>query len=416
MVKTKLKKHIYGLYEQYPRRYGKSSKIIYSKEEFINYVNRDNGYIDVFISVYAYENLRQVKTEYKIDSKSAIIDKLFIDVDIKDYINYNKLFEKHPNLNLYPQKEYEKLIKEYEKPRITQAQLDFWEDIKKIEDILKTRDILRVWVFSGGGSHLYIYIENEVVNKKEFCRNALNHISRMIYNKSNEKKYVNKDGKKVIRKLYDPKCPLKLSQLARVIGTYNPRRKQYCISLIEDDFKLDIKNIIEKSKKANNKIHYLGHKLMFFPKILDTELFSNGCSVVLETLKDLENVPNNLKDLLKSLGILWCDIPNCMKYFLRLNQKLDYTERYLLITFLYRCGLSKKEIIEVLRLVLTPDRFFHCCGEIKNEYKPNSIERSRVETQIEDIIDNDYYISCSQVRDFGFCHKNCSFSSVLEFF
>jgi len=411
-----MKKHLYGLYEQYPRRYGKSSKILYSKEEFIKYVNRDNGFIDVFISVYAYANLKQVKTDYKIDSKSAIIDKLFIDIDIKDYIDYDELYEKHPHLNLYPIKEAEKLFKEYETPRIAQARLDFWEDVRKLENILRNRNILRIWVFSGGGSHTYIYIENDVINKKEFCRNALNNISNMIYGKENEIKYVNKDGKKIVRKLYDPKCPLKLSQLARVIGTYNPRRKQYCISLVEDDFNLELNDIFEKSKKPNNKIHYLGNKLMFFPKILDTPLFSNGCSVILETLKDLEKISDNLEELLKSLGILWCDVPNCMKYFLRLNQRLNYTERYLLITFLYRCGLSKNEIIEVLRLVLTADRFYHCCGKIKDNYKPSGRERGRVETQIKDIIDNDYYISCSQVKDFGYCHKDCNFGSVLEFF
>ena len=105
-----------------------------------------------------------------------------------------------------------------------------------------------------------------------------------------------------------------------------------------------------------------------------------------------------------------------MKYFLKERQELNYNERYLIITFLYRCGLSKKEIIEVLKLILTPKKLYHSTGVIIGNYKPSSLQKSKVEYQTEDIIENDYYISCSQVKNYGLCNLLCDLNDVLYYF
>lgn len=369
---------IFGLYDQYPRRYGKSKRIVYDKKEFLNLVNRDNGYSDVFISIYAYLHLKEVKNTYKIDSASAIMDKIYLDMDFKDWDTEEQLFER----------------------------------ILKLEKHLEKNKILRIWVFSGGGFHLYIYVKNRPNNKKYFFRNTINHISNLVCGKNET--YIDENENEKIRRLYDPHCPPKLSQMARVIGTYNPRRHLFCISLTSWDLMMGLKHIKNKAKKQNGRIYYLGNTLMSFNEYYDSDDVMESCSTVLDL--NIENYSTNMTELFNSLGILLNEIPLCMRHLLKENQKLNYNERFMLITFLYRCGLSENEIKEILKMVLTPDRLYHCCGVIKDGFRPSSLQKSRVETQIENIIENDYYISCKQVKNYGSCHPLCDIKDVLFHF
>ena len=415
MVKIK----IFGLYEQFPRRYGKSNKVVYSKKEFLSLVNRDNGYNDVFISVFAYTYLKEgTNGKYRIDSESAVVDKLYIDMDTKDFVDYKDFYEQNPDFKKIEETETKKLkekknkLKKYTKEKLPIAEQLLYKKAYELELILRKDKILRIYVYSGGGFHLYSYIGNRPENKKYFCRNAVDYINKLVC--KDEEKYTDINGKERIRKIWDPHSPLKLSQMARVIGTYNPKRKLFCTSLDEHDLDMGIMWIKIKAKEQENKIHYLGKKLMYFDESYDRSDILEKCSEILEL--NLENYSSDIKELLESLGILWKEIPLCMKYFLKQKQKLNYNERYLIITFLYRCGLSKKEIIEVLKLILTPDRLYHTCGVIFNKYRPTSRQKSRVEYQTDDIIENDYYISCSQVKNYVMCNALCKIKDVLYYF
>ena len=409
---------IYGLYEQYPRRYGKSKKVVYSKKDFLSLVNRDNGYNDVFISIFGYTRLKEINGIYKIDSESAVIDKLYNDMDTKDYVDYRDFYEQNPDLKKIEKTEIKKLKEKkkkldiYTKEKLPIAEQLLYEKAYELELILRKDNFLRVYVYSGGGFHLYNYIGNRPENKKYFCRNAIDHINKLVC--KDEEKYIDIKGKERTRKIWDPHSPLKLSQMARVIGTYNPKRKLFCTSLDEHDLDMGMEWIKVKAKTQHNKIHYLGNKLMYFDESYDQSNILEKCSVILEL--NLEDYSSDIKELLESLGILWKEIPLCMKYFLQENQKLNYNERYLIITFLYRCGLSKKEIIEVLKLILTPKKLYHCTGVIINNYRPSSREKSRIEYQPDDIIENDYYISCFQVKNYGLCNLLCEIKDVLYYF
>lgn len=410
---------IFGLYEQFPRRYGKSKKIVYSKKEFLSLVNRDNGYNDVFVSVFSYTVLKEgTNGNYKIDSESAIIDKLYIDMDTKDFVDYKNFYEQYPDFKNIKEIEIEKLkekkdkVETYTKENWSTAEQLLYKKAYKLELILRKDVILHVYVYSGGGFHLYIYIENRPENKKYFCTNAIDYINKLVCN--NKEYYIDIDGKEKKRQIWDPHSPLKLSQMARVIGTYNPKRKLFCTSLDEYDLDMGIEWIKAKAKTQHNKIHYLGKRLMYFDNSYDQSNVLEKCSEILEL--NLKDYSSNIKELLESLGILWEEIPLCMKYFLKENQELDYNERYLIITFLYRCGLSKKEIIEVLKLILTPKKLYHCTGVILGNYRPSSLQKSRIEYQTDDIIENDYYISCSQVKNYGMCNVLCKIKDVLYYF
>ena len=410
---------IFGLYEQYPRRYGKSKKIVYSKKEFLSFANRDNGYNDVFISIFSYTYLKEgINGTYKIDSESAIIDKQYIDMDTKDYIDYKDFYEQYPEFKKINEIEEKKIkekknkLEEYSKENLPKAEQLLYEKAYKLELILRKEKNLRIYVYSGGGFHLYIYIENRPENKKYFCRNAIDYINKLVC--KDDETYTDKNGKERKRKIWDPHSPLKLSQMARVIGTYNPKRKLFCTSIDEHDLDMGIEWIKKKAKKQNDKIHYLGKKLMFFDDSFDQSDILEKCSEVLEL--NLENYSSNIKKLLESLGVLWKEIPLCMKYFLKQKQKLNYNERYLIASFLYRCGLSKKEIIEVLKLILTPNKLYHCCGVIINGYRPSSRQKSKIEYQITNIIENDYYISCFQIKNYGLCNILCEIKDVLYYF
>lgn len=373
------KEKIYSLYDNYPRRYGRSKKILYSKQDFLKLINRDNGFEDVFISIYAYESFKEVNGITKIDSESAIVNKIFMDMDFKDWETEEELYEKIMELEI--------------------------EHLRKL-------NLLRVWVYSGGGFHLYIYIKNKPINKKVFCRNACNYISKLVCNE--EEIYIDDKERERTRKLWDPHCPIKLSQMARVIGTYNPKRHLFCISLSEEDLDKGLHHIKEKARKQSGKVNYLGKIRMELEESLDSSDVLESCNILIDS--GIVKYSDDLVELLDSLGIPFDEIPLCMKYFLKENQKLDYTERYLIVTFLYRCGLTEKEIKEVLKIILTSDRLYHCCGLIKDKYVPSVRQKFRVETQITNIIECDYYISCSQVRNHGFCNKLCDLGDILYYF
>lgn len=428
---------IFGLYDRYPRRYGKSKKIIYSKKDFTTCVNRDNGFRDVYISVFSYNRLKEVDNEYRIDSDSAILDKIYIDMDFKDWVDYDKekittfannLKENTKGLSLSKKEKgiLKKILEEsepneedidifydiYEKYDLKNAEKKLFNKVKLLERTLKKWNVLRVWVFTGGGFHLYLYVSNKPNNKRVFYRNVVDHLSKIVCEEDEE--YINKKGFRKIRKLWDPHCPPKLSQMARVIGSKHPRRKNYCISLVEQDIAMGLSHIKKWSKSQNNKIHYLGNKLMKFSKSLDNENIITKCSTTYNL--NLKNISSDLKILLEDYGILWEEIPPCMINLLIENSRHNYTERFLLITFLYRCGLSEEEVKEVLKLILTPDRLYHCCGILKNGYKPQGKQKGSIEYQVKNIITNDYLVSCKQMKAYDMCNPFCRFKDVLYHF
>lgn len=433
-----------GLYDGYPRRYGKSSKVVYDKKEFLNLVNRDNCHKDVYVSVFYYTNLREEGNVYKIDSDSAIIDKIFMDMDFKDWYSFekeklekfkdniynltkNKIIDVKKRLvikkirnnkkkgvkNNLTEREKGILIDIYRKIYKKKAEKRLYSKVLELEKKLDKKKVLRVWSFSGGGFHLYVYIKNKPENKKSFYKNVLQFLNDLVMEE--KEYYIDEDGNKKLRTLWDPSCPPKLSQIVRVIGTYNTKRKKFCISLTKEDIRKGIEHIKKKAEKQETKIHYLGNTIMELDKSYDTKINYNTCNVTLEIGED--NKCSDIKELLYSYGILWEEIPLCMKRFLvKKNQNLSYPERFVFITFLYRIGLSRNEIVNVLRLVLSPKKLYHCSGESKNNYRPCGIERSRVENQITYIIDNDYFISCSRIREYGLCHPLCTLKDVLCYY
>lgn len=424
---------ISGLYDEFPRRYGKST-IVYNKDELLSLIHRDNGYTDVFISVYSYNNVINNNGKLKLDSSSANINKIFMDADFKTYIDYSvgykKFFINIEKNNIKKQKQYKiiqkvisrKLLSEkeryyinkcYEKFMTPEAEKELYFDILKLESHLNSKKLLRVWVFSGGGFHLYLYIKNKPVNKKYFCKRVLVYLNNIVY-KNNKEKIVDDKGKTREKTIYDHYCPLKLSQLARIIGTYNPKRKSYCISLTREQLLSGLDNIKELAKKSQKKVNYIGNNLILFDNSFDSEEEDHNCSILIDNT-NIE-ISDDVFDTLENSGILKQEIPPCIRKLLLKDQDLGYNERYLLITFLYRCGLPKPEIIEVLKLTLSAKKLFHVCGVIKDGYIPSPIERSRVETQIQNIISNDYYISCEQLIDADLCSKICMTKDPLHYF
>jgi hypothetical protein len=150
---------------------------------------------------------------------------------------------------------------------------------------------------------------------------------------------------------------------------------------------------------------------MKFDDSLDELGVLESCSVVYEL--DRKDYSENLIDLLDSFAILIEEVPLCIKRFLKENSDWNYHERYFLILFLYRSGLSASEIKEVLKVILNAKRLYHCCGVIKNGYRPTSKEKARRETQVENIVENDYYLTCGQIMFYGFCNPLCTIHDVL---
>ena len=183
-----------------PREVGKERKLIHTIEDLINYINRNNGYTEVWVSLYSFAETTLKRGIYD----TAIVDKIYFDIDGQDA---------------------------YE-------QLQQWNDMFK--------DYKRVINMSGGYFNTYLFPKYFDANKQT------------LYNYHKE---VFKDLDVVCK---DPTFWGNLSKMVRVHGTYNVRRGRYCTSLTEKEISMKKEDIIEMAKKQRLKFNIInkGGKLV----------------------------------------------------------------------------------------------------------------------------------------------------------
>jgi len=156
------------LFDTFPREFSKSRILVNNKKEFDNAVKKWNKKIDCYASVYRIANKR--------DYQSAIIDKLFFDLDGKEAR----------------------------------------EATKKLEQWLIGEGFEFITLFSGGGYHVYVACEiRNLKNKKNAVRNAQEFI--II-----EAGIIGKVDRHVIGDI---------ARIARISNTWNIKRKKECVEI-----------------------------------------------------------------------------------------------------------------------------------------------------------------------------------------
>lgn len=189
--------------------------VVHDEEEFIDFVKTYNGKMNVYTSVYNYQEFSSNRGL----EHSVVIDRIFLDIDA------------HGNDSLE----------------------DAFEDLKALHKWLIERDLKHRMAFSGRGFYIFVYGSrtSDLRRVKAFFN-----ICHDVINKS---------------PLLDNRV-INTTRLRRVQNTYHIGAKRFSIPLIQADLKKGLDYILNLSKKPRNGGNqYYGEKLLEWPKVKEIE-------------------------------------------------------------------------------------------------------------------------------------------------
>ena len=190
----------------YPARNG----IVYSMKEFLNKVDKFNGFTDVFTSLYSYDKILDRKPDYE----SARITHIYFDLDHNDCKS-----------NTY-----------------------------KLHKYLSDNELSHTMCFSGRGFHLFVQTEypNYLKSKKDSIYNAVINIAE----KCSLSVGINEDSD------IDAHTIGNIAQLVRVPNTYNIKRKRFCIPISSEQLQFNIERIYELASRQQPRMFIYGNKAL----------------------------------------------------------------------------------------------------------------------------------------------------------
>ncbi len=340
---------VVSLLERFPREIGRPFKegIVWNLDEINSYIKKYGSSHGIHISVYPYSTIDQGKVDYE----SAIIDKIFFDIDPPDWLEpTRKLFKWCYNYNL-----------------------------------------LSTFIMSGGGSHDFIYCKETIKNKRSCIHNFQSYLENKIK----------------IR--MDPQVKGDLSQTFRIPETFNFKRGRYSIYLDKDllfnKTEKEIYEIASKYPIRKPKRYFYGEKLLNLSKF-DVEDFMYSIDSKLSTPM---NGDLYTKDELDKLNIPFDKFPPCVKSWLN-NPELGYKGRFCLVIYLRDQTVTKvpipfKVIVSILKIILSNDMWLHTSTNLRlsNHHEGEGLR------PVKKAYSNLKYkmYSCYQLRDFNLCPEKC---------
>jgi hypothetical protein len=302
-------------------------------KEFLQKININNGRVkDVFTSLYSFD---KISSEGKPDYDSARITHLFFDLDHDNAI-YNT---------------------------------------RKLDEYLKSEDIIHLINFSGGGFHVFVPVAypNFLQSKRDSIFNAVSDIAE----KANLTVGINSDSD------IDAHTIGNLAQLVRVPNTYNVKRKRFCIPITNKQLYMELNSILSLAKKQNFKPPSLcGSKFVDLTEY-DREVSQKFRLPSIETGE--------------SMGIENIDIskfPICIQKLLTEKYLRNHRHRFILINYCRELGLPLKDVILLLKKYFDLKTFQHCVYE---ERQPMFVYQ-RAELQP---------LSCEKLKKEGLCVEGC---------
>jgi hypothetical protein len=187
------------LYKSFPRQIAYPYRKTVEEEEFYSFIDRLNGKVRIFSSVYNF-TANSVFDKFNLD-----LDKIFFDFDGEKAIENAKLFAK----------------------------------------CLIEQNLKHLILFSGGGFHIYLFTigYSELKNKKACLTNAHKYLID---------KYKIDVDKAIIGDI---------ARVATVPNTWNTKRKRYCIPVTIEDLNKGYEHISELAKEQNFDFTLYGTKL-----------------------------------------------------------------------------------------------------------------------------------------------------------
>ncbi len=179
-------------------------KVVLARNDYANFINAQNNRTNVYTTVYDFEHFSE---KAKVES-SVIIDRIFLDFDAHE------------------------------------DELDLaWRDVKKVMELVITKDYQHTLFFSGRGFHLFLFGErtNNMRNVQTFFREIKEYLKAKV-------------GSKIT---LDDRVGQK-TRLRRVPNTVNMSSADengnpyYCVPLTVDDLSLSLEEILSIAKKPRH--------------------------------------------------------------------------------------------------------------------------------------------------------------------
>ena len=223
----------------------KKRKIVYTLDEMISLINKYNGILDIFLSLYAIK-VNNNRASYE----DTTIDKIFFDFDSKEGL----------------------------------------DNVKKFHDYATKENLTHKVLFTGRGFHAYIFTTTtKLKNPKAAISNAQRDIAEKLDFKIGEPKTSDIDNHIIGD----------VARIARFPNTINLKSKLYCIHLPKEFKDMNLQEIKDLARHPQYVYPFLfGEKMLDMTKY-DKEMIASYLPIV--PTGDAENINENFPPCIKYL-------------------------------------------------------------------------------------------------------------------
>lgn len=323
-----------------------------NKDDFLDYVKSHLQHTNIYISVYTFSNI--------LDKDTAKIDKIFFDLDSKDL-----MYDEHTPLSLH------------------EARLLH-------EELKKDGYIHLINSSSEKGYHIFLFTEvTNLNNKTDTIFNIQTHYEKIL-------------GLKTL----DPQIKGDIRRIFRVPNTKNFNKNRICVNLNNEEILYSNVEIINDYAQHPREIVYFGSKL-FNPKSFDKkrEYNLNINTTDFSSEYSFKESTDNYQNLLKTI---YDDSPKCIRNLIN-KRNLNYSERYFIMVYLKETYINNKrityiDIINLMKLILTEEKFIHFSKPIDSNGKIGEGLRP-----LNLIMQKNYYIpTCEKIKnEMKLCDGDC---------
>ena len=284
---------MYGIFPRQigtPRRYP-----INAMNEFITFVDKWAGKVRLFPTVYNYT------ANEDVDNKNLKVDKIFFDFDSK------KCFD----------------------------------NIKAFHNWLMVKDLKHVVLFSGAGFHVYVFTKNykNLKNKKDALYNAQHYFAKELGFSVGDSKEAD----------IDEHIVGDVARIATLLGTWNVKRKRFCVCVTDTV----INNLSYDDIRESAKKQFLNYKI-YGDELFDISKFDTDRPYHIEQF-----ISNPKIKLQIDNDKFLASLPPCVANMLMMKH-LGYKRRGYVIMYLRDSGYYLNETIQILQKYLQPAEFIHC--------------------------------------------------------
>ena len=344
-----------GLFNSYPREMGfpertGAYRCIENFKEFAKAIDAFNGRKNVYATIYSFKKINNGKFYKYPDYDTAIVDKVFFDLDSKNSV----------------------------------------ENIQTIHKILLAEDIKHTLIFSGGGFHCYVSTTIcELNNKKDTVENMQRHIAKLCNLNIGEPELSDLD-EHIIGDI---------ARISRIPNTYNLKRKCFCIPIKEEDFE---KFKVLPDFKAFAQVQRPMKFKWYGKKKLESDKF-DFISKEKQNIYNIE-IPDGKIDI-ADFGEerMW----NCIKKMLvdRSNHKLWYWG----VIWLREMGFNKEEAKDICKKYMSK---YKRTDIGRNDYEHALLHDGLFEMVYRKRVDS-FFPTCEKLFSAGLCDGKCSHYNKL---